>query len=74
MTADDVKFTFERHVDPKTASPYKNDWEVLDRVDITDKYSGVIVLKEPFAPGRRAHPRRRAGRTGDGALPGAATA
>ena len=50
MTAEDVKFTFERHVDPKTASPYRNDWEVLDRVDITDKYSGVIVLKEPFTP------------------------
>ncbi len=50
MTADDVKFTFERHIDPKTASPYKNDWEVLDRVDVTGKYSGTIVLKEPFAP------------------------
>ena len=50
MTSDDVKFTFERHADPKTASPYRNDWVVLDRVDVSDKYSGVIVLKEPFAP------------------------
>ncbi len=50
MTAEDVKYSYERIADPANESPYKDDWAVLDRVDITDRYSGVIVLKEPFAP------------------------
>ena len=50
LTAEDVKFSFERVADPKMESPYKDDWAVLDRVEVTDKYSGVIVLKEYFAP------------------------
>lgn len=50
MTAEDVKFSFERIADPANESPYKGDWATLDRVDVTDTYSGVIVLKEPFAP------------------------
>lgn len=50
LTADDVKFSFERIADPKVESPYKDDWALLDHVEVTDKYSGVIVLKEFFAP------------------------
>ena len=50
MTAEDVKFSYERIIDPEVDSPYKGDWATLDRVEVTGKYSGVIVLKEPFAP------------------------
>ena len=50
LTAEDVKFSFERIIDPDMASPYVGDWVALDRVDVIDKYNGVIVLKEPFAP------------------------
>lgn len=50
MTAEDVKFSFERIVDEKTQSPNKPDWGPLDKVEVTDKYSGVIVFKEPFPP------------------------
>jgi len=50
MTAEDVKFSFERVVDPTTESPIRPDWGPLDRVEVTDKYSGVIVFKEPFQP------------------------
>ena len=50
MTAEDVKYTYERHADPKTESPYANEWGPLEKVELTDKYSGTIVLKEPFAP------------------------
>ena len=46
MTADDVKFSYERMADPATAAAY-DDWHMLDRVDVTDRYSGVIVTKEP---------------------------
>ena len=50
MTAEDVKYSYERIADPATESPYKDDFAVLDHVEVTDTYSGVIVLKEPFAP------------------------
>ena len=50
MSADDVKFSYERIADPKNESPYKDDWAVLDKVEVKDKLSGVIVLKEAFAP------------------------
>jgi peptide/nickel transport system substrate-binding protein len=50
MTADDVKFSFERIVDPKTEAPERENWGPLDRVEVKDRYSGLIVLREPFAP------------------------
>lgn len=48
MTAEDVKFSYERVIEHD--SPVKSDWGPLDHVEVTDKYSGVIVLKEPFQP------------------------
>jgi peptide/nickel transport system substrate-binding protein len=50
LTAEDVKFSFERIADPKNESPYKDDWAALDRVEVKDPYTGTIVLREPFAP------------------------
>ena len=50
MTAEDVKFSFERVADPKTESPNKDDWGPLDHVEVTGKYTGVIVFKSPFQP------------------------
>jgi len=44
ITAEDVKFSFERYI----GSDWATRWPTLDRVDITDRYSGTIVLKEPF--------------------------
>ena len=45
VTAEDVKFSFERML--------KTDWAArfptLDHVDVKDKQNGVIVLKTPFA-------------------------
>lgn len=48
MTAEDVKFSFERII--KHDSPVKGDWGPLDHVEVEDKYTGVIVLKSPFQP------------------------
>ena len=50
MTAKDAKFSFERIADPELNSPYKEDWATLDHVEVTGKYTGIIVLKQPFAP------------------------
>jgi peptide/nickel transport system substrate-binding protein len=45
LTAEDVKYSYERIL--------KSDWAArfptMDHVDVTDKYSGVVVLKTPFA-------------------------
>lgn len=50
VTADDVKFSYERFADPKVQAVYSDDWAALDHVEVIDKYSGVIHLKAPFAP------------------------
>jgi peptide/nickel transport system substrate-binding protein len=53
LTADDVKFSFERIAGltkPKLESPYAADWAALKEVEVTDKYSGTVVLKETYAP------------------------
>ncbi|MCF8008237.1 MAG: hypothetical protein K9K32_00600 [Halanaerobiales bacterium] len=49
MTAEDVKFSFERIIDPEQNSEYAADWQTLDHVEITGKYSGKIILTEPLA-------------------------
>jgi peptide/nickel transport system substrate-binding protein len=50
VTAEDVKFSYERIADPASKSPYRGDWAKLARVDVTGPHAGVIVLKEPFLP------------------------
>jgi peptide/nickel transport system substrate-binding protein len=53
VTAEDVKFSYERLAGltkPKVESPYSGDWIALKEVVVRDKYSGTIVLKEPFTP------------------------
>lgn len=52
VTAEDVQFSYERLAgltEPKVKSPYGGDWAALKEVRVQDKYSGTIVLKEPFA-------------------------
>ncbi len=48
MTTEDVKYSFERHA--RLESWTAVDWAALKEVQIVDKYNGVIVLNEPFAP------------------------
>jgi peptide/nickel transport system substrate-binding protein len=50
VTTEDVKYSFERMIDPDLAAAYADDWATLDHVEIIDKYNGKIILKEPFAP------------------------
>ncbi len=49
MTADDVKFSYERIAHGEKESPYKSDWVNLDQVEVTGKYTGRIVMKQPTA-------------------------
>ncbi len=50
VTAEDVKYSYERIANPEMKAAYRIDWEKLDKVEVTGTHSGVIILKEPFMP------------------------
>jgi peptide/nickel transport system substrate-binding protein len=50
MTADDVKFSFERMVDPAMGSLNAPDMGPLDHVEVHDRYSGTFVLRSASHP------------------------
>lgn len=50
LTAEDVKYSYERFIDPELSADYADDWATLDYVEVIDKYNGIIHLTEPFAP------------------------
>ena len=49
LSAEDVKFSFERYLDPELSPPNSGNWALLDHVDVHDKMSGTIVFKKPFS-------------------------
>jgi peptide/nickel transport system substrate-binding protein len=49
MTAEDVKVSLERIIDPAMNSPNAGDMGTLSHVEVNDRYSGTIVLKSPYA-------------------------
>lgn len=49
MTADDVKFSFERMVDPAMNALNRPDMGPLSHVEVHDRYSGTFVLDTPYA-------------------------
>lgn len=49
MTADDVKFSFERILDPAMLALNLPDLGPLDHVEVHDRYSGTFVLRSPYA-------------------------
>ncbi len=49
MTAQDVKYSFERIARGQKPSPYQSDWANLDQVDVTGELTGRIVMKQPTA-------------------------
>lgn len=54
LTADDVKFSFDRVMDPATRSPRA--WRLTDaiespeKIQVVDRYTLRLILKQPFAP------------------------
>src|SRR5262245_33953341 len=50
LSADDVKYSFERLLDEKTASPWRSIWQIVDRVEVVDPATVRFVNKRPFAP------------------------
>ena len=51
MTAEDVKFSFERIglSSGENLSPYRADWSNLERVEVTGTHTGRIVMRKPTA-------------------------
>jgi peptide/nickel transport system substrate-binding protein len=47
LTADDVKYTFDRFVNEK-GNAYRSMMAALDKVDVVDKYTVKMTLKEPY--------------------------
>lgn len=50
MTSDDVKFTLERLLDDKFASPNKSKVSLLSKVEVPDASTVRLTTKEAFAP------------------------
>ncbi len=50
FTGDDVKYTFARLLDPKTASAYASLYDTIDEVEVVSPTNVVFHLKTPFGP------------------------
>ena len=50
FTSEDVKYTFDRILDPTTASAYAGLYEQIDSIDAPDATTVVFHLKAPFGP------------------------
>jgi len=50
MTADDVVYSFDRIMDPKTGSPQASRFSEVASIDASGPYQVTFTLKEPFAP------------------------
>ena len=48
MTAEDVKFTIERIIDPVSSSLYKDMWSPLKAIKVIDRYTVKIILKYQY--------------------------
>lgn len=49
FTSEDVKWTFERILDPTVGSRFHSELAVIEKVEAPDKYTAVIYLKQPDA-------------------------
>ena len=49
FTADDVVFTWEATMNPKTPSPYKSDFQDVEKVEKTGPLSVRVIYKRPYA-------------------------
>ncbi len=49
MTAKDVKFSYERILDPETASIARSNFEMVDYIETPDDYTVIINLKDSYA-------------------------
>ena len=49
LVAEDVKYSYERILNPKTGSQVRPDFEVIDQIAVPDRSTVVVTLKRPYA-------------------------
>lgn len=49
LTAEDLKFTMERILDPANKSPRASNWPQVDKIEVPDPYTFVVRTKAPYA-------------------------
>jgi len=50
LTAEDVRFTYEKLVDPNVRTPYSSSYEMVEAVEVVDARTVRIRYREPFVP------------------------
>ena len=50
LTSEDVRFTFEKTLDEKTASPNREFLKPIQKIETPDKYTVILTLDAPYAP------------------------
>lgn len=50
MTGEDVKANLERVLDPKTGAIIRGELEIIDKIDLLDKYTVRTTLKDKYYP------------------------
>jgi peptide/nickel transport system substrate-binding protein len=48
LTAEDVKFSYERVLDPKTGSRYRGEFKLVEKIEAVDKYTVRISLTAKY--------------------------
>ncbi|NQT23435.1 MAG: peptide-binding protein [Candidatus Omnitrophica bacterium] len=51
FTAEDVKFTYEKLIDPNVPTPYSGDFKKIKSLEIIDSHTVKVTYIEPFSPG-----------------------
>lgn len=50
FTSKDVRFTYQKLIDPKVKTPYAGDFERIKSLEVIDDYTVKVEYKEPFVP------------------------
>jgi peptide/nickel transport system substrate-binding protein len=51
FTAEDVKFTYDKIMDPKTNTVRRSDFELVKKAEVLDPYTFRVTYTQPFSPG-----------------------
>jgi len=50
LTSADVRYTYESILDPEVASPFKKNYEIIEKIETPNLQTVRFILKEPYAP------------------------
>jgi peptide/nickel transport system substrate-binding protein len=50
LTAEDIRFTYQKLIDPAVLTPYSSSYELVEGVEALDERTVRIRYREPFAP------------------------